>query len=308
MRIVFMGTPEFAVPSLLALAASRHDLVGVFTRPDAVSGRGRALRPPAAKVAALQLGVAVLQPVSLRDPAALDALERFEADILVVAAYGLILPREALLTTPHGAINVHASLLPRWRGAAPVQRAILAGDELTGVSIMRMEEGLDTGPYCAQESTTVGAKTAATLTAELGRLGAQELVANLSGIEAGTIEWVAQDPSLVTYADKVSKDDVAIHPSLGREEAARHVRASMPGAPCRVSVAARGVTLLDAAARDLALEPGSVACTRSGILLGVADGAIEISRLKPDGKPAMEASAWSRGVRDLQDSRWELTS
>lgn len=308
MRIVFMGTPEFAVPSLLALAAAEVDVVSVYARPDAVSGRGGVLRSPAVKIAALELGVPVRQPATLRDPDQLDALAMLAPDLIVVAAYGLILPAEALMTAHHGAVNVHASLLPRWRGAAPVQRAILAGDQATGVSIMRMDEGLDTGPYCVQVSTIIASKTASQLTTELARLGADTLVAALPAIDGGSARWQPQDASLATYAEKVAKSDVAISPSLQRSEAERRVRASMPASPSKISVSGRSVTLLNAAFSDATIEPGAVACTKTGLLLGVADGAIEIRRVKPDAKGEMDACAWARGIRDLGNACWEQAS
>jgi len=303
-----MGTPEFAVPSLFALSASGADIACVYTRPDAASGRGKRLRAPAVKLGALELGVTVRQPASLREPAELEALELLQPDLIVVAAYGLILPAEALGTATSGAVNVHASLLPRWRGAAPVQRAILAGDEVTGVSVMRMEQGLDTGPYCLQVSTDIGDKTAAALTRELAEVGAQALLAALPAIADGSVQWHQQDPGRVTYAEKVAKADVQMDPSLTRDEAQRRIRASMPGAPCRVLVGGRGLTLLDAVAGTARVLPGSVAATDEALVLGVADGTVEVARVKPDGKGEMEASAWVRGVRDLAHTTWERAS
>jgi methionyl-tRNA formyltransferase len=307
-RIVFMGTPEFAVPSLFALSASGADIACVYTRPDAASGRGRALRAPAVKLAALELGVTVRQPASLREPAELEALELLQPELIVVAAYGLILPADALNTARGGAVNVHASLLPRWRGAAPVQRAILAGDEVTGVSIMRMEQGLDTGPYCLQVSTDIDGKTAGALTRELAEVGARALLTALPAIADGSARWQQQDLARVTYAEKVAKSEVQIDPSLTRDEAQRRIRASMPGAPCRVLVAGRGLTLLDAAIGTAEVSPGVLAVTDKALVLGVADGAVEIGRVKPDGKSEMEARAWARGVRDLASTTWERAS
>ena len=305
MRVVFMGTPDFAVPALFALAAAGLDIACIYVRPDAVSGRGGALRSPAVKLAALELGLPVRQPGTLRDPVELDALSVLGPDLIIVAAYGQILPVEVLNLPRLGAVNIHGSLLPRWRGAAPVQRAILAGDAVVGVSIMRMEEGLDTGPYCSQVATAADSKNAVTLTAELASLGAEALLASLPAIADGTAQWQPQDPSSVTYAEKVTKSDVRISPALGADEAQRRVRASMPGSPSRISIAGRGLTLLDAAPSDVALAPGAISCTATGLALGVSGGAFEVTRVKPDGKSAMEASAWARGARDLCDSDWE---
>jgi methionyl-tRNA formyltransferase len=303
-RIVFMGTPEFAVPSLFALVAAGVDVAAIYTRPDAISGRGGATRAPLVKVAALELGVPVRQPTTLRDASEIDTLALVQADLIVVAAYGIILPVEALQAARLGTVNVHASLLPRWRGAAPIQRAILAGDESTGVSIMRMEAGLDTGPYCAQSATSVATKTAAQLTAELAELGARTLVSSIPSIEDGSARWALQDSSLATYADKVLKSDVAITPEMTRLEVERRARASMPASPCKVSISGRGVTLLDARLVDVAVAPGAVACSKSGLLLGASDGAVEVIRVRPDGKGDMDSCAWVRGLRDLADARW----
>lgn len=304
MRVVFMGTPEFAVPSLRALASSAHEVAAVYTRPDAVSGRGGSTRPSAVKDAGTLLGIEVREPVTLRDEQQLDALRALGADIIVVAAYGLILPAEALDAARLGAVNIHASLLPRWRGAAPVQRAILAGDEFTGVSIMRMEQGLDTGPYCLQVQTPVDDTGAVELTERLAVLGATALMEVLPAIAAGDAVWTAQDEALVTYAAKITKDDVAIDPALTRVEALRRVRASSPAAPARVLLAGRGATVMRATPSAVEVGQGAVASTKTALLLGVADGAIEVTELKPDGKGVMEARAWARGVRDLDGATW----
>jgi methionyl-tRNA formyltransferase len=306
-RVVFMGTPEFAVPSLLALDDAA-EVVGVFCRPDSVSGRGKGTRPGPVKLAAHGIGSQVFQPRTLRDDAALATLLALQPDLIVVAAYGLILPLPVLEAAPLGAINVHASLLPRWRGAAPIQRAILAGDSVTGVSIMRMEEGLDTGPYCLQASTPVGTAGAVELTERLALLGADALVQALPGIVGGFATWTSQDVSLATYADKIGKSDVAIDPSLPAATALRRIRASAPAAPCRIRVTDRSVTLTAASSAALDnpdLPPaGAVVADKTGILLGLSDGAVLVRRLKPEGKSEMTAADWARGVRDLDCSTW----
>ena len=308
MRVVFMGTPEFAVPSLEAVA-SHADVVGVFTRPDAVSGRGRSTHPSPVAEAASRLGVELYRLASLKDEAAAVELVGLAPDLLVVAAYGLILPPNILEIPSRGCVNVHASLLPRWRGAAPVQRAILAGDAEVGVSIMRMEAGLDTGPYCLQKSMPVGDADAVALTRALARLGAEALVEALPALAGDTVTWTPQDESRVTYADKISKDDVAISAEMLSELALRRIRAASHAAPCRVIIAGRHVTLLEARLADPLIDaapaPGGVAGSRLGVLLGIEDGALLVTRLKPDGKGAMAASDWARGVRDLAASTWD---
>lgn len=305
-RVIFMGTPEFAVPTMRTL----HDtfgLVAAYTRPDAASGRGSAARPTPVKTAALELGVPVMQPTSLRDPSSVEALRELEPDIIVVAAYGAILPPSVLEIPPHGCVNVHASLLPRWRGAAPIQRAILEGDKLAGVCIMRMEEGLDTGPYCSCASTRVGDHTSDSLTALLADMGAELIGKTLPSVIDGTAVWTEQDESLVTYAEKILKSNVALDPSLEADALLRRVRAASRQAPARASIGGRGVTVMEARASDVSVSPGTYEPSRDGVILGAADGAILVTSLKPDGKSQMDAAAWVRGLRD-QDRDWGSAS
>jgi methionyl-tRNA formyltransferase len=306
-RVIFMGTPEFAVPSLERLAVE-HEVVAAYVRPDAVSGRGGVARPAVVKSAALRLGLPVRQPVTLRDPAVVRELAEFSADVICVAAYGLILPADVLDAARLGAINVHASLLPRWRGAAPIQRAILAGDPLLGVSIMRMEEGLDTGPYCLQGSLPAGQKGAVTLTAELGALGAELLAAALPRIADGTAVWTAQAEEDVTYAAKVTKDDVTLDPTLSAAENVLRIRASVPASPARLLVAGRGVTVLSASEvsdASFRLQTGAIRQHDDGIAFAASPGMFVARRIKPDGKAEMDAAAWARGARLAEDAVWE---
>lgn len=309
MRVIFMGTPSFAVPSL-RLLAQHHAVLAVYSRPDSVSGRGGTSRPSAVSSLAEELGITIHCPATLRDADAVQELHDLRADIIVVAAYGLILPAGVLTAAPLGAVNVHASLLPRWRGAAPIQRAILSGDERAGVSIMQMEEGLDTGPYCLQASVEVGAANAEALTASLAQLGAAALIEALPRIGTGEATWTVQDESAVTYAEKIRKPDVAVDPDLAATDVVRRVRASSSAAPSRTSIAARPLTLMqvESGAHDTILEPGSVAVTRDAIVLGAADGPVAVTRLKPDGKSEMDATAWARGVRDINGSTWKALS
>jgi methionyl-tRNA formyltransferase len=306
--VVFMGTPEFAVPTLEALS-SRHDVVAAFTRRDAVSGRGSAMRPSPVKAASLARGIPVFQPATMRDEAVAEHLHALDADIIIVAAYGLILPKAVLEAAALGAVNVHASLLPRWRGAAPIQRAILAGDQDAGVSIMRMEEGLDTGPYCAQASEPIAGVCAAELTRNLARLGAACLIDVLGSITDGSAVWISQDDTLATYADKLTREDVAISPGMPAVDAARRVCASLPASPCRAIIAGRRVTVVSALATDRpaggSLQPGEVECTKAGLLLGASEGALLVTRLVPDGKREMTGAEWARGLRDAGTRTWE---
>ena len=186
----------------------------------------------------------------------------------------------------------------------PIQRAIRAGDDVAGVSIMRMEEGLDTGPYCLQASTPIAEKTATDLTAEVAEMGASALLSALPTIADGTAAWTLQDDSLATYADKVAKADVAVSPDMTAVDVVRRVRASLPAAPSRALVAGRPLTLLSARVVRSAVTPGAVASVAGTVLLGASDGAVELVEVKPDGKAAMDAGAWGRGVRDLDGATW----
>lgn len=294
-RVVFMGTPEFAVPSLEALAAA-FDVVLVLTRPDAVRGRGRTLLPSPVKARAVELGIPVIE-CSRVTPEVAQALRVAEADVFCVAAFGCILPDEVLGMAPGGCVNVHASLLPRWRGAAPIQRSILEGDERTGVSIMRIGHGVDTGAYCAQASTPIGEKDAEGLTAELARMGAELLVETLPSVVDGTAAWVEQDVALVTHAAKIEKRELLLDPADGVRANALRVQASGDTAPARCVVAGRGVRVCAARPAGAEAAPGAVAASRGRAWLGCADGALELLRVKPEGKREMEAGAWAAGLR-----------
>lgn len=295
MRIVFMGTPEFACPSLSAVSKS-HDVVRVVTRPDAVRGRGKRLEPSPVKALAGELGLAVTE-ASRMTPEVMDELRAAKADLCVVAAYGCILPDELLEMFPLGCVNVHASLLPRWRGAAPIQRAVLEGDELAGASIMRVVHELDAGAYCAQVSTAVAGKTSSELLDELGHLGAEALVEAIGRIADGTAVWTEQDESLVTYAHKIEKAEMRLDPADGVLANVRRVLASTDAAPARCEVAGKGVRLIRATSCDDALAAGEVLVSHGRVALGCADGALEVLDVKPDGKREMQASAWAAGLR-----------
>lgn len=307
MRVVFMGTPAFSVPSLRALARE-HEVVLVVTRPDAVRSRGKRLEPSPVKVAAEELGLPVLE-TSRMTPEALDALRAADADVFCVAAYGCILPEAVLTMAPLGCVNVHASLLPRWRGAAPIQRSILAGDAETGVSIMRIGQGVDTGDYCAQAATTVAGKTADELTAELAEMGGELLVEVLPAIADGTAVWTVQDESKVTHAAKIAKEELRLDPVVSALENARRVLASSDAAPARCVLAGKPARVLAAVVSDASPVPaeGQITCAGKRVLLGCADGALELVSVKPDGKRAMPATAWVAGLQGKAGS-WERLS
>lgn len=304
LKVVFMGTPEFAVASLSALAEA-YDVALVLTRPDAVSGRGRQLRPSPVKQRALELGLSVLEARKIGTEQ-IDAIGSVRPDVVVVAAYGAILPDELTgFDLAHlGAINVHGSLLPRWRGAAPIQRAMLAGDRKVGISIMRMVHELDAGPWCRQASIEVGDKGAEEIMAGLAALGAQELVGALEDIAAGTAIWHEQDEKLVSYAKKVKKAEMLLSPKDPAILNLRRVRAATDAAPARILVGTRGVRILDAqlvSSHDLAFFDKSIAtaqlvCFGRRVLLGCSEGTLELLSVKPDGKRAMKAAEWALGL------------
>lgn len=307
MRVVFMGTPEFAVVSLRALA-TRHEVVCVYTRPDAASGRGRTITAPPAKSAAIESGIPVAQPAGLRGPSSAHDLASLAPDIVCVAAYGVILPREVLDVPPHGCINVHASLLPRHRGAAPVERAILAGDTTTGVSIMRMEEGLDTGPVALRVEIAVGSADAPTLTRALATSGADALLEVLDRIEAGTDSWEPQPEAGATYAARIERADVALDPDLSSQEAWLRVRASGRHAPSRCRLAGVDVTVLKARTVPSDIGPGRVLVTKDALVLGTADGGLALDRVVATGRAPMDGAAFARGARLDDDTRWAAST
>ena len=297
MRVVFMGTPDFAVPSLRELA-SRFEVVLVLTRPDAVRSRGKKLEPSPVKAAALELDIPVMEATRIT-PEVMDRLHEADADIFCVAAYGCILPAEVLNMAPLGIVNVHASLLPRWRGAAPIQRAILAGDERAGISIMRIGHGVDTGAYCAQASCSVAGKTADELTAELAQLGADLLCDTLPALADGTAAWTEQDESLVTHAQKISKAEMRLDPQESALINLHRVLASSDAAPARCIAAGKPVRIMRAVAADgdaSMCAAGELVCQSKRIYIGCSDGVLEVTSVKPDGKRQMDASAWAAGL------------
>ena len=313
MRIVFMGTPAFSA-TILENLAQHHEVVGAFTRPDAVRGRGGKLVASPVKRAAERAGIPVFTPKTLRDDAVQAQIAELAPEVICVAAYGAILPVEVLRIPPHGCLNVHSSLLPRWRGAAPVERAILAGDENVGVCIMRMEEGLDTGDYCITRTVEIGAKNAADLTAELADLGSQALLSALTMLEQGTIEWTKQDDFFATYADKIEKGEFFLTPADTCSEAVLKVQASSPAHPARCVIASRPVTVVGAARvtsrllrEELALQPGRVVLYAHKLYLGMADRPVEVLRVKPDGKRMMEGRDFAAGIQNVKSGliTWE---
>ena len=307
MRIVFMGTPQFALPTLDALAAcEEHEIVAVYTRPDAKSGRGNKLHPTAVKTRALELGLEVRTPATLRDPDVIAGIAALSPDAVIVAAYGCILPAELLGIPKFGCLNVHGSLLPRWRGAAPVQRAILDGDDIAGVCVMQVEEGLDTGAYHTVGSVEIADKTADELSLQLAKMGARGMVDALPQIEDGVYEWTEQDESLVTYAEKVSKDETLLRPGLTNREFLRRVQASSRRAPSRCVVCGKTVTVIRAHAANIVIPQGQVLLEKKHIYLGLKGRAVELDEVKPESKREMAAQQWIAGLHAVEDRTWNV--
>ncbi len=290
MRIIFMGSPEFAVPTLDALVASGHDVVAAYTQPPRPAGRGKAERSTAVEARARALGIPVFSPRSLKGLEEQQALAAVDADIAVVAAYGLILPQAVLAAPRFGCLNVHGSLLPRWRGAAPVQRALMAGDEVTGVTIMAMEAGLDTGPMLLKREVRIGDNNAAQLTEELAILGAAMMVEVLA---QGDFRGEPQPVDDVTYAAKISKDEARIDWTRPAAEVARHVQGLAPFPGAWFEVAGERIKLLAARVADDQGKPGEVLDDQMSI--ACSTGALQPTLLQRAGKSPMPTDEFLRG-------------
>ncbi|HEX7088248.1 MAG TPA: methionyl-tRNA formyltransferase [Vicinamibacterales bacterium] len=303
LRIVFFGTPAFAVPTLEALIESRHPVVGVVTQPDRPRGRGQRVTFGPVKTLALTHAIPVLQPERLRDETFLSALRAFDADLGVVAAYGRILP-DAVLATPRlGMINVHASLLPRWRGAAPIHRALLAGDTETGVTIMRVVRELDAGPMLAQAKTPIAPDTTTgELAAVLARMGAELLVEVVDRLAEGPVHEEPQPPGGITYADRITKDDSPIFWWRPASEIYNQVRALNPWPLASTSLDGERLLVVRAEQGTEAAPPGALPGTvleASGDRLVVAagHGTIRLVEVKPEGRRAMPVRDFLAGHR-----------
>ena len=292
MRIVFMGTPDFAVPVLDALVAAGHDVVAAYSQPPRAGGRrGKALTPSPVQERAEALGIGVRTPTTLRDPDAQAAFAALEADVAVVAAYGLILPRAVLDAPRLGCLNVHGSLLPRWRGAAPIQRAILAGDAETGVGIMQMEAGLDTGPVLLEERTPIDGKTSGILSAELAAMGARLMVRVIEDIAAFPAKPQPEDG--VTYASKIDKAEARIDFTRPAIEVERQIRAFNPTPGAYFESGGERIKVLSAAVMDLPGAPGEVLDGQLTIACGA--GAIRPLAVQRAGRGIMTSTDLLRG-------------
>ncbi len=303
MKIVFAGTPEFAVSSLRA-AARHHEVVGVYTQPDRPAGRGRGLMPSPVKLEAIARGIPVFQPESLKTEAAQQQLRALQPDLMVVVAYGLILPKAVLAIPTHGCWNVHASLLPRWRGAAPIQRAIQAGDTETGVCLMQMEAGLDTGPVLLRQHTPIQpGELGGSLHDRLAELGAQVLSDGLGLLRAGLKPVAQPQPEQgVTYAHKLDKAEARLDWSQDAQTLERTVRAFNPWPIAEAQLAGERVRIHGAVALDdnQGKAPGTVlAAGREGIDIACAQGALRLRVLQREGGKAITAADYLNARRDL---------
>ncbi|MCZ4498184.1 MAG: fmt [Marmoricola sp.] len=303
MRVVFAGTPEPALPALQAIADSRHDLVGVVTRPDAPSGRGRKLVASPVAQLAEQLGVPVLKPEHPRDPEFQEQLRALAPDVCPVVAYGALLPQSALDIPEHGWVNLHFSVLPQWRGAAPVQHAIWAGDEVTGATTFRIVKELDAGPTFGLMTQLIhDDDTAGTLLGKLAEGGAGLLVATLDGIEDGSLEARPQQAEGVSFAPKILVEHARVDwedPGLGVD---RRIRACTPGPGAWTTHAGERmkvgpVTLGLYPAENAPLAPGVVEVTKNAVYVGTGSATVRLGDVKPFGKKLMPAADWARGVR-----------
>jgi methionyl-tRNA formyltransferase len=302
MRLVFAGTPEVAVPSLDALAASPHEVVAVVTRPDAPAGRGRKLLPSPVAVRAEELGIPVLKPAHPRDPEVQAALKALEPDCCPVVAYGALLPQDALDIPVHGWVNLHFSLLPAWRGAAPVQRSIWAGDEITGATTFRIVKELDAGPTFGMMTERVRpTDTAGDLLDRLAEGGAELLVQTISGIESGQLEAREQiTDGLLSYAPKIQVEDARIawsEPAVGVD---RRIRACSPFPGAWTTFQGERIKIgpvSPGASSDLA--PGRLEVTKNAVYVGTGSTVVKLGEVKAFGKKQMAAADWARGIQDF---------
>jgi len=302
LKIIFAGTPEFSVPPLVALLEAGQRIVAVYTQPDRPAGRGRRLTPSPVKAVALEHRLQVLQPKSLRSEEEIERLRALDADLMVVVAYGLILPRDVLEAPRLGCINIHASLLPRWRGAAPIQRAILAGDEESGITIMQMDEGLDTGPMLHVVKCPIEPKeTGGSLHDKLSLLGARTLMEALPGIRDGALEPIPQDDAQSTYAAKLEKAEAWLDWRQPAELLERKVRAFNPWPVAQSRLDGGTLRIWEADAKaGVEGAPGEVmAADREGIEVATGEGRLVVRRLQLPGKRPVNAGDFVN-ARDLR--------
>lgn len=299
LRIIFAGTPDFAASALSALIESEHEIVAVYTQPDRPAGRGRKLRASPVKEVALENNIPVLQPEHLKEAETQDELQAFNADVMVVAAYGLILPQVVLDMPRLGCLNIHASLLPRWRGAAPIQRAIAAGDKESGITIMQMNAGLDTGDILQLASTPISNKdSGGDLHDRLAEIGATAILDVLNDLDSDHLKPAVQDDVLATYAQKLDKKEAIINWQNSATEVERLIRAfnPWPGAFTYLNDKPLRVFQADILTESSDQEAGTViACDKKGIDISCGEGTLRLLKLQPSGSKAMDVAAFMNG-------------
>ncbi|MBF0213743.1 MAG: methionyl-tRNA formyltransferase [Magnetococcales bacterium] len=307
-RIVFMGTPDFALPSLNALIDSTHSVVGVFTQPDRPTGRGMKLRPSPVKEVAMHHRIPTFQPQKLKDPSAIADCQALQPDLIVVVAYGQILPQAILAMPPQGCINVHASLLPRWRGAAPIHRALLAGDPETGITIMRMDQGLDTGPILSMESLSLSETiTGGELHDALAQMGAALLLRTIEALKANRIRPTPQPDVGVIHAPKLVRADEKISFDQPARQVQRHILALNPWPGASALLENQPVKLLHARLnQEGSGSPGTILSLHDdGPEIACREGSVIVTELQPPGKRRMTAAEWLRGHPVQVGMCWE---
>ncbi len=299
-RLVFAGTPEVALPSLQALLDSRHEVVAVVTRPDAPAGRGRTLRSSPVAMVAEQHGLEVLKPEKVRDPDFLARLRDLAPDCCPVVAYGALVPREALGIPRHGWVNLHFSLLPAWRGAAPVQHAVWHGDDVTGASTFLLEEGLDTGPVLGVVTETIRpTDTSGDLLARLSVSGAGLLVATMDALDQGIMAAARQPADGVSLAPKITVEDAEVDWSQPAVRVDRQVRACTPAPSAWTTLGGERIKLgpVSMLSEDTSLAPGEMGVDKNRVRVGTASHAVVLGEVRAQGKKAMAAADWARGTR-----------
>ena len=307
MKLVYMGTPQFAVAPLRALHAAGHAIAAVVARTDKPAGRGKVLTPPPVKVAAEALGLTVLQPKRVRAPEFIEALRALEPEMIVVAAYGQILPREVLTLPTFGCVNIHASLLPDYRGAAPINWAIILGEAETGVTLMQMDEGMDTGAILLQEHIAIGERdTAGTVTEKLSGLGARAIVEALPRIATGELRPRAQDHGSATLAPLLTKADGLIDWTAAAATIRNRVRGLTPWPGAYAYLDGRMVKVLEADTAEGSAEPGAILSQeKDSLAVGTGSGLLRIITLQPEGKKPMTAAEFLRGHRGIAGKKFE---
>ncbi|WP_420588886.1 methionyl-tRNA formyltransferase [Bacterioplanoides sp.] len=312
LKIVFAGTPDFAALHLSSLIDSEHEVIAVYSQPDRPAGRGKKLQPSPVKQVALEHNIDVYQPVNFKDPADVAQLEALNADVMIVVAYGLLLPQSVLDAPKHGCLNVHASLLPRWRGAAPIQRCIEAGDKMTGITIMQMDAGLDTGDMLHKITTGITLDdTGGSLHDRLAAIGPQSLLATLAQLEAGELQPEKQNDAQANYAHKLKKEEALLDWSQNADDLALRVRAFNPFPVAFTLLGNDRIRVLKATALEKVtqLQPGTIAqVSADGIEVACAEGVLRLEQIQLAGKKAMMVADVINGQPNLFQANYVLAS